>query len=723
MLFPYCNNSDTDDYIEALKQGAFPAAHIRLMFLGEGGSGKSSLLNGLMNNPFKDTNSTALADTRSVSHQWMETAHAASDAWRSHGKEDQVMVLAAQTSQVVEGKKQLEQTSEVKHFDAQEKSLTLQKKELSDANYAEAAQIQSTVFDEIIGQALSWPTNKNADVVMNIWDCGGQPVFLDIVPAFLTSRTMFLLLFNASLDLDNVYKEIWRHNGKSIQERKQNITRRQLMMQWMQLIHTMYQKSKGSSMSVSLPTHPKAMIIGTHGDKIKSERANAVLNSLKSTCNDAAFSELVVDMMVVDNTTSGMGKLEDPGYKRIREKIEKFAQSFMVPTPLAWGAFRIAMQKTTPKSPILTYDKSCTIAEQCGIPKDKVPSVLHFYHELGAMLHYSTIPSLNDTVITEPKWLVKQLQKLLMPDQYHKRPADQCRMWEWLKKRGVLVEQLYQEVWWDCGLKNGAQSLADLLEHFDLAKKINQCPRDMQQYKGNKYFMPCMLNARPKSSKGVQSQNMSVQLCQAVRKAIMQLYKGIKYFLPGVLKAKPKSSKCVDLEAVRKASTLHVVFKMDYVPPGFFVRIVAQMTGNKQYMPLLDKVVYRDSITFQYNVIDRVTIVESLHSIEFKVCRVSKRTPSYNRFAESCVSLRTELFKMCNEVILQWLPSVEFDFAFKCTCSKHTKHFAILKPDSSQDTTLFCMYDKEYKVSQQDKFWLPLPALMKPHVSIDIEFN
>ena len=693
MFCTYCNNCDTADYAEALKQGEIPAAYVRLMFLGEGGSGKSSLLDGLMNNPFRDADSTALADTRSVSYQWMEAADGAENAWIPHGEEDQVKALAAQARQVVSDKKPSGQSA-VKLFDVGGKSLALPKEVISDTTYAEeASEIQASVFEEITDRALfSIYTNKTPDVVMNIWDCGGQPVFLDIIPAFLTSRTMFLLLFNASQNLDNMYKEIWRHGGKSFPGREQNVSRRQLMTQWMQLIYaslvakdevSQYSQSKAPSTPAVLPKFPRAMIIGTHGDQISSERVEAVLQSLKSTFNDAAFRELIVDRMVVDNTTSGRGELEDPGYKKIRSKIHDFAQSLIVPTPLAWGAFRKTMQKATAKSPILTYGQSCIIAEQCGISEDKVPSVLHFYHQLGAMLHYSTIPSLAQNVITEPKWLIKQLQKLLMPDWYCQRPEYLLRMWKWLEERGVLIEEFYQEIWRDCGLEGGAQSLADLLEHFDLAKKISQCPRDMQQYTGMKYFMPCMLKAQPKSSKA----EMSV----------------------------------AELESIRITSTLHIVFKMGYVPPGFFVRVVARMTGNKQYTPLLDKVVYRDSITFQYNGIDRVTIVESLQSIQIKVRRVSMRTSSYNHFGESCVSLQKELFEMCKEV-LHWLPFVEFDFAFMCTCSdEQTEHFAILKPDCSQDTTLFCTRDRECKMSQQDKFWLPLPALMQPHVSVDIE--
>ena len=53
-------------YAEAMKEGSVPAAYFRLMSLGAGGSGKSSLLDGLMNIPLQIAESTALADTRRV---------------------------------------------------------------------------------------------------------------------------------------------------------------------------------------------------------------------------------------------------------------------------------------------------------------------------------------------------------------------------------------------------------------------------------------------------------------------------------------------------------------------------------------------------------------------------------------------------------------------------------------------------------------------------------
>ena len=43
-------------------------------------------------------------------------------------------------------------------------------------------------------------------MLLHLWDCGGQPVFLDVLPAFLSSRTMFVLVFNASKGLTAPFK-------------------------------------------------------------------------------------------------------------------------------------------------------------------------------------------------------------------------------------------------------------------------------------------------------------------------------------------------------------------------------------------------------------------------------------------------------------------------------------------------------------------------------------
>ena len=81
-----------------------PAAYARVMFLGVGGSGKSSVLDGLMNKKRRTAESTALADTLNIRYHWVEAADAAEDAWKLVQEEDELEELASLSRKVLASK-------------------------------------------------------------------------------------------------------------------------------------------------------------------------------------------------------------------------------------------------------------------------------------------------------------------------------------------------------------------------------------------------------------------------------------------------------------------------------------------------------------------------------------------------------------------------------------------------------------------------------------------
>ena len=680
------------DYAEAIKEGAVPAAYFRLMSLGAGGSGKSSLLDGLMNIQLRIAESTALADTRKVTFQWVQAAYAIDEGWNEYTADDEEKALAAYAQYLARNKKSTDESikgqSTIKPtnlFRVRTDTIkNIASTPVKSEFVKEASQLKSDTYKDIFKKAKDQirRTGEKPDVVMHVWDCGGQPIFLDVLAAFLTSRTMFFIHFDASINLESLYQEKWHHKGQVIKGREQHITNIELMIQWLQLIHSsLVAKKESLPLSHSagfLPKYPRAMLIGSRRDLIpQPEVAEAKKSQLKSACASAAFRDLVVDTLLVDNTKAGKGKEgEDPCYQKIRGHIKKFAESLTVPTPLSWVALRQVLQKMSTNNPVLTYSQVLIIAKQCDIAESVVPSVLHFYHQLGAMLHYVNIPSLNNTVIIEPQWLIDQLRLLLMPAWFgNHRQQDQNfqHFWDWLDDKGILCEELYQELWKDCGLEGGPQALVDLLDHFDLAKRIEKLSEenDMTLYKGLKYFVPCFLKVQPKSGSEAKSQ-----------------------FKP-----------------IREAADLHVLFNMGYVPPGFFIRLIALMTNHKEYVPLLDqKQIYRNSIVFQCREmnreIDRVIISESLNSVSVKIFRITNRKSYHCHFSKSCIQLREELNTMCSDVLQKWMPSIQHKLAFPCTCaSSSKKHFTLLK-FHYRDCILWCDCGHEYPFSLQHKFWL-----------------
>ena len=665
-----------------MKDGSVPAAYFRLMLIGAGGSGKSSLLDGLMNIPLKIAESTALADTRKVTFQWVQAADAIDEPWKEYTVTDEERALAANVHYLTENKQTMDESikeqSTIKPTDIfRLKTETIKNIAITPVKsefVKEASQLKSETYKDIFMKAKYQicRAGEKPNVVMHVWDCGGQPIFLDVLAAFLTPRTMFFLVFDSFIGLESLYEEKWHHKGKVFPGREQYITNFELMNQWLQFIHSStVAREEGLPMSCSagsLPKYPRAMLIGSRHDLITPEVAKGTIAQLESARIDAAFGDLVVDKLLVDNTKAGKGKEgEDPCYKKIRGHIKKFADSLVVPTPLSWVAFRQVLQKLC-NNPVLTYSEVKFFAKLCDIPESVVPSVLHFYHQLGAMLHYVNIPSLANTVIIEPQWLIEQLRLLLMPAWFGHRQQHLQRFWNWLDEKGILCEELYQEVWKDCGLEGGPQALVDLLDHFDLAKKIEKFPDDMSFYKGLKYFVPCFLKVQPKSKS-----------------------EGLSQFNP-----------------IREAVDLRILFNVRYVPPGFFVRLIALMTNHKEYVPLLDQKekVYRNSIVFQCRDIDRVIISESLKCVSVKIFRVTNRKSYHCHFSKSCIQLREEVSSMCLDVLKKWMPSIEHKLAFVCTCpGSSKKHFAFLK-SHHRDSILYCDLDHICPLSPQHMFWL-----------------
>ena len=268
-----------------------------------------------------------------------------------------------------------------------------------------------------------------------------------------------------------------------------------------------------------------------------------------------------------------------------------------------------------------------SIAKDCGIPREDVPSALLFYHELGVFLFYADIKSLKSIVFLEPQWLVDRFGELL--SRWKEKPEHR-NMWNTLTQYGILVKPLYKAVLSKVrkfGLT--PSSLVDMLEHFCLAAPIVTKGVHPKSGKVKEYFVPLMLH----------------------------------HHLP----QSTLSSSPPQLSAVKSAAPIHLTFLSGYVPPGYFVRLATSLVAKKEVNVLFHPGIYRNQITMDIGV-DRLTITEHNDSIELHFSRqASFREP----FRESCLRV-LEILRECFAEVYQWLPGASAELAFLCTVCKAT---------------------------------------------------
>ena len=658
------------DYLNALGHGETKVAYARVMIVGPGGVGKSSLLNGLMNLPLPcEAYSTQVADTFSL--RPTESYWACSQEgkfWTKIIDADEIKAMAQLIQTILEHK----DSNSATESDASSGSDVSSGKSQSSKI---VPKFDDPLIEGIWKEILSVITTDDPfieeEIYLNVWDCGGQPVFLKILRAFLTARTLFLLMFDARLDLHDQCRSLTYLKGRAT-EHLEDISTLDLMVQWISTIHaTLLNKrlffDKENDKDEAFPKYPRILPVGSHGDDFSvKERKDEILEKLSTEFTDKAFSDIVLDGAIVDNTTAGKGELEeDNTFKLIRTIVNKFAtKNLAIRTPITWLLFRKVFQRyaRSQKKPVVPLEEVKKLCRACLIPEDTLTSILAFYHDLAVFFHYSDIPSLKSCVIADPQWLIKQIARLLALE--GREEYRNSRLWKLLREDGVLVESLYQEVL-SAQKELQPQQIVDLLEHFLIIATIS-----IEKHKGPgmKYFVPSML--------------------------------------PHLLKVDDPQSIST---AIKFAIPFHLVFNTNYLPPGFFTQLAAVMSKHpKCYLPVNEKI-YRNQIQFLFGSPgqqqDRLFITEEKFSVRVDVQRINSREYNCPFFISSCRDI-LEILQDSSSDIKKWLPGTNIDFALKCEGCPQNDHFVILPSyPTTSNPSLICQKGNQTKLNDFQKFW------------------
>ena len=661
-----------DAYKRALAGGAMDVAYSRVLFLGTAGVGKTSFKRSLMKLPWEpNTTSTVVSDiskVRPFTHEWHTLKE---DQWRVISYEDEIEELAGLILAVY--KKELEDFDDIAYA--------------HEENSESMLETHSNIIvevDKIISDAFSY-IDKNSTLplkpqpFLHFWDCGGQPPFLEILPVFLTSRTLFFLIFNADKDLKSNWKSVINIEGEKIDQEEVYMTTLDYMLSWMANIHghlMTYDEEGGFC------EFPRIYCIGTHGDHVKGRKLE-IKKELEQHYQNKDFRALIEDTVIVDNTSSGKGEAEDPSLQALREAVVKFTQeSLKKETPLSWILFRKVIQVLSKKYNVISLEDACIIGAASKIPVEDIQHALMFYHELGVLLFYPQIDGMNDMIFINPNYIVDALGELF-PLREDSDGGRYCKEWKLFHEYGILVQPLYVKLW---GKYKDISSeiFIKVLVHFRIAVEV----------KTDKYSPPFK-----------------------------------QYFMPLILKSAQVSSSSMTLPSDSiQAAPLHITFNSGFVPPGFFTRFVVVLTNKMELW--FKKGVHRNRVTFRYQdsnstSIEHIIVTDSHDVIQINVQHHHSDSVSFTKICQDIRVLLKDaakevevLLKNCSSAggknIIEKSTGYSHVFMHKleyvCTsCPTTTSpHYIKLPPtNQAQDSQVFCENDTEkYRVlTKQEKVW------------------
>lgn len=341
-------------------------------------------------------------------------------------------------------------------------------------------------------------------MVLNIWDFAGKEVYYTTHQVFLTSRAVYLIVFNLTDNLEEVYPES--------EDDPEKISTLEYIDFWMRSIYahastTSKPGTEGSTYS------PSILLVGTHKDCLHDDKAliDKAVEEKFAQIQDFLVGKpyvqhLVTPFYAVDNNTE-----EDSVVSELRRRIEDLVcqEAYMgEQMPLRWIQFEqkissLRNQGTNHAS----YDQVTEVASDVNVTDyQEIMTMLMFYHDLGSIIYCGSGSTavdnlLRNTVILNPQWLVDMFRHVVASTS---KPEDKWNLirdkWTRLEEFGILEETLLDTLWHDA--RDQKPVLLGLLEKFDLICQRLPSVAESQMLDINRsFYIPARLNSYAGTSK------------------------------------------------------------------------------------------------------------------------------------------------------------------------------------------------------------------------------
>ena len=499
----------------------------------------------------------------------------------------------------------------------------------------------------------------SGNTLLNINDVGGQPGFLEMLPALSTGPAMYLVFLDLSKELNQLYEITFDRDNTVITPYKSLHTVESTISQILSSIasaHCISQESAtlnlqtaaqfGDKFKSFQEIQPVAALIGTHLDKLedREKKIKEESESLKKVTEK--FEKIVVTppqnitsspFFSVNNWDGKEAADIAPIRTFMNEIFCKRFQNAKLPIQKKWLILSIILRR---EYRIVEVKECIEIGDMLDIKKDDVMFCLWYLDCIGTLMYYTNISEDEDGwfkshVICSPQVVFDSISQLIV---------DSLRT---LHSGGIFTDYERKEL-----IKKGQFSIESIKIHSknaQVSKKLDK----------NKLIPATYL----------------IQLLKHVNLLSPIIHKEadgerITYLMPAVLECAPQDELTTPpLPDDNNPEPILITFKCGFVPTGTFCGLITQLVSRGPdgildfVWDLVEDGVKRNYISFYVDYVNKVTLI--CHDICYEV-RVSRDDPDIP-LQELCAHILSVILDVLRELYKKLIPVI----AFRCPCPKH----------------------------------------------------
>ena len=529
-------------------------------------------------------------------------------------------------------------------------------------------------------------------ILMNMVDTGGQPAFLEMLPALTIGPALYLIFFRLNQELDKVYQIHYvSEDSEDVHFGDSLYTVKEVIFQALSSIACF--NSIAPKKDNKYNVFYAAMLVGTHKDLLGSDPEGEIKAKdgalqehlreiLKTDLFDENFLHYASDdqlMFAIDNMKGGEEELTKV-QQRLEDVIKQEFDNF--PIPASWLMFNIFLRKMGNRT--MSLLQCHEIADRLEV-KDTDEALWFLHHYVGTLMHFPDVEEIKDVVICDPQVVFDSVTDLILNSFNLKKVSKSAC--DKFKETGQFSFKDIQKI-----AKNSKSDSLPLPQLVKLLEYLSIIARVTPESPSCSIISP---SSSVPPSTGLTTQSDTNQ----------NRKEKLVYFMPAVLRLANEEELYVK-QTPTDPAPLMIRFKCGFVPVGVFCAIIASLVARKYTLRWClqephkhpskegSHILCKNKVTFRVNGAYDVSLISKPKRCEIHIACISSTDMTLEKICHHvqktvCDTLDQVISKMKYKQYLTSSLSDEplYELGFKCPEHPNDDHLVINRPKSGVEAS------------------------------------
>ena len=497
--------------------------------------------------------------------------------------------------------------------------------------------------------------SRLGSTLLHIKNVGGQPGFLEMLPAVSNGPALYLVFLNLSKQLDEPYDIPFSRDDTIVTPYKAAHTVKATVSQILSSIACVHHVSReddliktsklGEKFEKFQQIHPVAALIGTHVDKLENpkEKIKQVSDALKATTQK--FSKILV-LPPSDSESSffamnNFAGTEQSDIAPIRDFMSKvFTSHFKdasLPIKPKWLLLGTLLRM---EYSIVSMKDCLKIGRILEMDEEDTKFCLRYLHSIGSLMHYTNVPDdwLKNHVFCSPEVIFTSISQLILVA---------LRI---LHSEGHVTEFEREEL-----IKMGQFSLEAIIKYCT-GPEVTKLLKEGEIIPAKHLII--LLQYLNLLSEIVHKDGNDPDVTR------------ITYLMPAILDCASQDELANPPQPdANNPEPLHITFSFGYVPTGVFCGLITRLVSQGPHGILgltwefVEDGVKQNCVSFYLNKSNKITLLAHARCYEIRIVRSFSRVSLH----DLCTYVLSVMLYTLKSLYPRLIPQI----AFQCPCPDH----------------------------------------------------